>query len=190
MVTVPHSGTRYVFNAFKRSGAVCYQYKYRGKIDKEAEYILRWGHFAPGYEGALNRAATEYKDNLFVVLRDPISTLATHYLDPEPLSIKKGRLQNAYNQLFAFDRKYSVKYFNLERDGLSGISEWSGLKLEEPPTRHSKGDYPLKEAIKAEDRRKVEELMGDTDLFPWFLEAAKPLWSLYSREGYDIWWDK
>jgi hypothetical protein len=190
MLTVPHSGTRYVYGAFNDAGAVSYQYKFRGKFDAGGRPILRWGHFWSDREEPL-REACDQIENRFVVLRNPINTLASHYLDPEPIGVKKTHLGGSWQQLIDFSKEYKFKYFNLERDGLDAISEWAGITLDPKSHAYSRGRYPLKDAIEDKDLDRVLELLDDErgkELLNYFYLYGKSLWPLYEANGYDIWW--
>lgn len=192
LVTVPHSGTRHVYHAFSDAGAITCDVSFRGRFDTGGRPILRWGHFYSGNDQRLAREVERDQRKNFVVLRDPLSTLASHYLDNDPIGVKKTHLGGSWNQFYTFSNKYTFKYFNIERDGLEAIAEWADFPLDLETKHYSRGLYPLKEAVLNKDIKTYKELMDDergNELLTFFYSQSRKLWPLYEKNGYEIWWE-
>ena len=189
LLTVPHSATtstRIALENAKYGTALTSHHPTREGDNLYYDHVYKSSH--PYIRRLILEGAKP-----FLVLRDPLATFGTHWQGGwstagkvEHIS-KRERLVPLYETQNLIAEEFDCKVFPIERTELQEIGDWVGAQLE-PSNLNSKGDYPLKQAIKDQDEEAIETLIGED--WQWFKETLTPIFSsLYKQHGYDLWWD-
>lgn len=198
LTTVPHSGTRFFFRAVKAGtrGTQIHTYYSRSAYASVSGPLFLWGHFEYKLKDTLWKVAEEAEYRI-VTLRSPEMILGTHYLQldckcPRTRIQRTEQKKTALRHYWILQEEYIKTFdpivFPIERLDF----EDAGIKIEatlrEPRTRYGH-EYPLKEALKARDEHRIEEIIEDVELWSWFKQYATPTFEkIYREYGYDLWW--
>jgi hypothetical protein len=197
MSTTPHSGTRYVRDAFVNAG-----YKEVSTRSVKAynleSYPLMWGHFDAYHDAWMDKVEKIMPDTRhFVVVRDPIKTLCTHFHNNTRLKAEKHVRKNniIVNNLDLYRRVqegYIARfdpYIHRVEDPITSLGDWAGVELKDDGNRHSRPN-DLREAVEARDLDKVADIINYGTLFEWFVTThSANIAPLYRDQlGYDFWW--
>jgi len=204
--TVPHSGTCYIRDSILAAGCSVgleegqnqiRTTKMRGPFPEESHLI--WGHFDTTHEQWMTKARKDWPDmRHFVVVRNPIHTLCTHYgrinSNPGvPLSVRDSRRGDIIKNLDGFYRvqdeyiKRVSPHIHRVEDPIASLGDWLGIDLVEGGDRHSQPN-DLREAVDARDADQCSQIAGP--VWDWFTrELSGRIAPLYrDRLGYDFWW--
>lgn len=181
LITVPHSGTRYVRSCFMKSlnGA----HSYSSNAHPKPGTKLLWGHFCLKHLDKARMWSDYLPGRTLVMLRDPMMCLSTWI----KLGAHADSATNAVAAMSTLDREYDYKYFPVETTPISDISNWAGLAMQDTQKHFSSGTNELKEAAKARDLTPFRE---QVDNFDRYLRTVNTANHIYEQAGYDIWWDK
>jgi hypothetical protein len=198
MYTVPHSGTRYIADAFALAGHEMMQCMPRGpNLISGAPNGLMWAHWLVHGKNP-HKYDTVPVDSAFSVVRDPVMTWATHgrFLLNEELSPerkygagedKKISIQQQYDYQNKFADRVS-HWHRVDKDSLESLGKWAGVELCASAPSHSR-PTALKQAVIDRDVEKIKELAAPTDFWEWFVNDLTPRFAeRYEAMGYDLWW--
>jgi len=195
MSTVPHSGTRYIRDSISEEGYSVV--KVRGPHPEETDLI--WGHFDSTNEDWMVRIQPLFPDlRHFVVVRNPIHTLCTHYADTNSiLGVSNkvrdrgrdeiiGRMYRFYTIQDAYIKQYSP-YIHRVEDPIASLGDWLGIGLKGTGGRYSRPNE-LREAVNSRDVDQCFQIAGP--VWEWFVqECSDRIAPLYrDKLGYDYWW--
>lgn len=191
MMTVPHSGTRYVLTAFERAGLVASHTSRKVGIAREQPDLL-WYHVSVE---AWERMK-EVPGKRLMVVRDPSMTWVTwmfNQLSADDvdyhMGIKMNKLIDHYaSQKYILENDDSWHIHRVDKDSIADLSEWAGIELPEHANRYSRGMSPLKKAVEARDEEQIEEILQGAGAWKRFKRQRKAYADLYEKLGYDLWW--
>lgn len=199
-MTVPSSGTRYIYRNFRQVGwrtlaahnpnavTECF----RGKPD------LVWCHYSHAHKG-IPEEFMELAQSHLIVCRDPILTWATNHVDwrdKDRPDSSKNKMAKSHEQPLLqcweaqnfFDREWKPYVHRVDMDNLAGLEAWADVKFEDGASKYSTKSR-MKEAVKERDVDKIEWLCEGTDYWTWFKKEATPVFhDFYTEMGYDLWW--
>ena len=201
-LTVPSSGTRYVrstirqagYSAFKANGwhlAKAQDELNRGKPD------LVWCH--PSHAPAdMIEWMAEHCKRSYIVIRDPIKTWATNWVDwegrnrPDASKNKMAishqiQIGPSWEYQNGFVKRWNPHIHRVE-DPIVDFGKWAGFEVQEEGERYSTPSK-MKQAVEEKDIDRIEYLCRGTGYWKWFVEEATPIFAdLYEEQGYDLWW--
>ena len=180
LLTVPHSGTRYIRSCFEKCLGGFHSYS--SAVAPKPGTKMLWGHTCLKHLDKARMWSEYLEDRTFIMLRDPFLVLSTW--------INNGAtVESAVNAVAAMallDREFQYKYFPVERTQISEISQWSGVALPDTKKHFSSGFNDLKDAARAHDITPFKEL----EHFDLYLRTVNTANHIYENAGYEIWWDK
>lgn len=197
--TIPHSGTRYVRDSFIDAGYTAAakrktKYMIDGKVD------LMWGHCERGHENWMEEVRECWPDmRHFIVVRDPLHTLCTHFRSQSSPSQDTGRQAHAMRLLGnSLDLYRRIQETYIERfdphihkveDPIATLGDWAGVELKEGSDRYS-NPTELQQAADDRDLDHMLQIMPYGSLLEWFItEYSANIAPLYrDKLGYDFWW--
>jgi hypothetical protein len=191
MMTVPHSGTRYVLTGFERTGLVASHTSRPVGIARDYPDLF-WFHVSvEAWERTKDIPAKR-----FIVVRDPSMTWATwmfNQLSAEDLDyhmgVKMTDLLNRYAcQKYVLENDDSWHIHRVDKDSMADLSEWAGIELPEHTNTYSRGMSPLKLAVEERDEDKIEEILQGAGAWKRFKRKHEGYSGLYEKLGYDLWW--
>ena len=200
MLTVPHSGTRYITETFDESG---YPSKYgtpRGLLNRGIPGGLLWSHWQ-GFGKNPHKFDCVEADRIFSVVRDPIKIWSSHakYLTetkhtPEYIYGRCEDKKICLEQNFRYQKKFQDRvahWHRVDQDSIHDLELWAGVKLQEGASQHSSPSR-IKTAIEERNIDLVKEVMKEhnVDFYDWFVEELSPqIRPLYEDKfGYEFWW--
>lgn len=191
LVTVPHSGTRYVKGTLERAYG---EQEVAGFGDNDKPW--QWGHW---YHYVKSPAAKDPNRKVMAVVRNPVHTWATHFYNSDVL-VANENLAAAVDRVET-KKKQLLSNYTLQEEWADKIDLW--WKCEEDAallgknfgveTRTGARTYhegtPMKTAVAFRDVKKIRELSYFTDFWDWFVEDLSPLIrERYEGFGYEFWW--
>ena len=190
--TVPHSGTRYVNEAFKKHGIkVAQAHSHKGTV-KWTDLVFC--HIGPNWIPYLEECV-DRSEKAWMTVRSPIHTWGTHYRGvmatmhdtdyhyKNKLGQLRGQYETQMQLASQFDHIHKV-----DLDSMSTLGDFVGLELSSDNDTHSVGS-PMKDAIAERDIGRIEALCKGTDFWTCFLESITPdIFDFYCDLGYDMWW--
>ena len=197
MSTTPHSGTRYVRDSFLDAGYVAQSTRRtRNHIDEKSD--LMWGHCTVGHENWTELVTKTWPSvRHFLVVRDPIATLATtfrtqvpNYPGDIPTALRHiGNSLDLYRRIQQHYIDTHSPYIHKVEDSIVQLGEWAGVELKEGSFRHSVPS-PLQQAVVDRDMDTIADTINYGTLWEWFItEHSANLAPLYRDQlGYDFWW--
>jgi hypothetical protein len=182
VLTVMHSGTRYVITAFKNAG-----YTTTDEDSSDLNFI-HFNHWTP----------VPADRTPFIVTRNPAGTLGTLFRnidqwDNDRFLAKKESLKHhmlvGYNTQLIYTKKRPDTYIHRVEDPIENLGAHLGIELKDHDQRFSKPNG-LQAAIADKDADEMERIMGK-DMFNFFRSTANQVAPLYVDQlGYDYWWLK
>lgn len=190
--TVPHSGTRFVNEAFKKHKIkIAQKHSHRG--DKWTDMVFC--HIGPNWVPYLEDCV-ENSELAWMTVRDPIATWGTHYYTVKDtfklgdyayknkLSRMRGQYETQMSIAHQFDHIHRV-----DMDSMASLGEFVGLDLDQDNDRFSRYS-PMKDAIRDKNTKEIARLCEGTEFWTCFVESITPdIADFYTDIGYDIWWN-
>jgi len=192
LTTTPHSGTRYIRDAFINAGYVA-GHQRRTKYHIDGKTDLLWGHCDVGHGGWMETVAVAWPlVQHLLVLRDPIHNLCTHFGEVENEPHAMRHIKNSLDLYRRIQETYieqMTPYFHCVEDPLDHLSCWAGIELKPHGERHSRPNA-LRQAIDDHDLDRALSIMPYGGLLDWFInEHSANIAPLYrDKLGYDFWW--
>ena len=197
MSTIPHSGTRYVRDAFEAAGEQIGSTR-KLKSYREKQYDFMWGHLDTGHEEWMTKVDQNMPDiRHFVVARNPIHMLCTHYHTissnhPEKRIRRCNVVRNnlaLYTRIQADYLATHDPYIHMVEDPLRSLGNWAGVELKDNGPRYSRPN-DLREAVNARDADLCFQTIRYSNLWDWFTTThSRNIAPLYRDQlGYDFWW--
>ncbi len=157
-----------------------------------------WGHCDTAHRDWMHTARLRWPDMFqFLVVRNPIHTLCTHYGDASSRNphrrIKKCyKVRNELDLYLRIQEDYIIEhkpYIHKVEDSIVSLGIWLGADLQKGGARHSRPN-DLREAVDARDADRCFRTIGYSDLWEWFTTThSRNLAPLYRDQlGYDFWW--
>ncbi len=191
--TVPHSGTRFVNEAFKKQGFGIAQFHSHKKVEKWTDMVFC--HIGPGWVKYLEDCI-ENSENSWMTVRSPIGTWGTQWKGAHKTfhttdyfwKKKLGQLRGQYETQMKLAP--SLDYIHrVDLDPMSKLGKFVGLDLDENNNMFST-PTPMKAAIASRDVDKIAYLCKGTDFWECFRDSITPdIAEFYKDLGYDIWWN-
>jgi len=190
--TVPHSGTRYVNEAFKKHGIkIAQMHSHKGK---EHWTDMVFCHIGPNWVDYLEECI-ENSDKSWMTVRSPIGTWGTQwkgahrtfhntdYFWKSKLGQLRGQWETQMKLAPSFDYIHRV-----EKDPMSELGQFVGLVLD-PNNERFSVHTSMKDAIREKNTEQIAELCEGTEFWTCFQESITPdIANFYEDLGYDIWW--
>jgi len=190
--TVPHSGTRFVNEAFKKHKIkIAQQHSHKNK-SQWTDFVFC--HIGPDWIPYLEECI-ENSEKSWMTVRDPIGTWCTQYRNVEPTmhetdyyyKQKLGQLRGQYETQLQIASQFEHIH-RVDIDSMSTLGQFVGLDLEQDNNTFSVWT-PMKEAVKNRDIEQIEKLCEGTEFWTCFVESITPdIAEFYENLGYDIWW--
>ncbi len=190
--TVPHSGTRFVNDAFKKQGIqIAQQHSHKG-IEKWTDFVFC--HIGPNWIPYLEDCI-EHSELSWMTVRNPIGTWGTAYRSAAPTmhntdyhyKKKLGQLRGQYETQMQLASTFDYIH-RVDIDSMSRLGNFVGLDLEEDNNTFSIWT-PMKDAINDRNIKQIEKLCEGTEFWTCFVESITPdIANFYEDLGYDIWW--
>jgi hypothetical protein len=184
MSTTPHSGTRYVRDAFVNAGYKEVSTRTVRAYNLES-YPLMWGHFDAYHDAWMDKVEKIMPDTRhFVVVNTRLK--AEKHVRKNNIIVNNldlyRRVQEGY--IARFD-----PYIHRVEDPITSLGDWAGVELKDDGNRHSRPN-DLREAVEARDLDKVADIINYGTLFEWFVTThSANIAPLYRDQlGYDFWW--
>lgn len=194
MLTVPHSGTRYVVDSFRRCG-LNVGHVYTKELLTRKNFHFAWAHLTKGHWDREVGMICSNIEKPFITCRDPSLVFATHMEEVFNKVDTNGKRQVwVNNKLYKLSKCWEAQSnlgfftFRVDRDPIQRLSEWAGIALRPDDERYSLGSYPWKEAIKNRDLERIRELEEGTNVWEPFCELSTEYADWYKDKGYDLWW--
>ena len=197
LTTTPHSGTRYVRDAFINAGLkTTTQRTTKYHIEGQSDFI--WGHCErthPNWMEIVHETWPDIRD--FLVVRDPIHNLCTHMADIEgtgegnrPTALRQiGDQLDLYRRIQGeFVELYNPHIHKVE-DPIASLGDWAGIELKHHEKSHHRPNR-LRAAVDARDMDLIFQTIRYSNLWEWFItEHSANIAPLYRDQlGYDFWW--
>lgn len=189
--TVPHSGTRYVNEAFKKQGINIVQ-KHNRHLTCEPEMVFC--HIGPRWVEFLEEHI-ENSSKAWMTVRSPIGTWGTQWKGAHKTfhetdyywKKKLGQLRSQWETQMRLASSFSYIH-RVELDPMSRLGEFVELDLDDDNERFSVYT-PMKDAIKDKDINRIADMCQGTEFWTCFVESITPdIAEFYENLGYDIWW--
>jgi len=190
--TVPHSGTRFVNEAFKKNKIKIAQRHSHMGTEQWTDMVFC--HIGPNWIPYLEECIAN-SEKAWMTVRDPIATWGTHYYTSRDTFSKSSyHYKNKLGQMrgqFETQLLLAPSFDHIHRvdmDKMSTLGEFVGLELEEDNERFSRYS-PMKDAIENQDIKQIARLCRDTEFWTCFQQSITPdIADFYEGLGYDIWW--
>lgn len=195
MSTVPHSGTRYICDSILRAG-----YSVPEVIaDAAWKGDLMWSHFDEAHKRWTETVRKNWPNlQHFVVVRNPIHTLCSHYKVPCESHHAYARLRDDiiknlglyYRVQDGYIKRFNP-YIHRVEDPIASLGDWLAVDLGGDGERFSRPNPSrddLREAVNARDVDRCFQIAGP--VFEWFIQELSPRIAPLYRDklGYDFWW--
>jgi len=188
---VPHSGTRFVNDAFKKQGIEIVQ-KHNRALTCEPEMVFC--HIGPRWVEFLEEHI-EHSTKVWMTVRSPIGTWGTQWkgahksFDESGFTWKRklGQLRGQWETQMQIASQFPHIH-RVDLDPMSKLGDYVGLTLSEDNQTFSTFT-PMKTAIADRDTKTIAKLCEGTDFWECFVEYITPdIADFYEDLGYDIWW--
>jgi hypothetical protein len=198
-VTVPSSGTRYINSSVRNAGYNILSLHFRNyevECDRGKPDLV-YGHPSHTPLERLEKYAN-LVENRYIVIRDPIKTWATNYVDwreERRTNVSRNKMALSHQQQIGpsweyqntFVDRYDPYIHRVDKDGIEKFAEWAGI--EAVPGKRYSTPSRMKDAVEQRDMDMILYLCEGTDYWKWFVEEATPIFAdFYEQQGYDLWW--
>jgi len=189
---VPHSGTRFVNDAFKKQGIDIAQKHSHKALEKWTDMVFC--HIGPNWVEYLQECI-ENSEKSWMTIRDPLGTWGTQWKGAHKTfsendyfwKRKLGQMRGQWETQLLLAPSFGHIH-RVDKDKMASLGEFVGLDLDEKNQTFSV-HTPMKDAIRDKDSDRIAELCEGTEFWTCFVESISPdIADFYTQQGYDLWW--